>query len=67
VPWNQIPIHDIDWPGTLTSQDGRCPEGLWNLVHYRGTGTKHAGFEAWEDGDDFMFEEPQVSTSSLAA
>jgi hypothetical protein len=67
VPWNQIPIDEIDWPGSLASQDGRCPEGLWDLVHYRGTRTKHAGFEAWEDGDDFMFEEPQVSTSSCAA
>jgi RES domain len=67
VPWNQIPIDEIDWPGTLTSQDGRCPEGLWDLVHYRETGRKHVGFEAWENGDDFAFEEPLVSTSSLAA
>jgi RES domain len=67
APWNQVPIDEIDWPGSLASQDGRCPEGLWDLVHYRGTGRKHAGFEAWENGDDLMFEEPQVSTSSLAA
>jgi RES domain len=67
VPWNQIPIDEIDWPGSLASQDGRCPEGLWHLVHYRATRRKHAAFEAWENGDDFMFEEPQVSTSSLAA
>jgi hypothetical protein len=67
VSWNQIPIDEIDWPGSLASQDGRCPEGLWDLVHYRATRRKHAGLEAWEDGDDFMFEEPQVSTSSLAA
>jgi hypothetical protein len=67
VSWNQIPIDEIDWPGSLASQDGRCPEGLWGLVHYRATRRKHAGLEAWEDGNDFMFEEPQVSTSSLAA
>jgi RES domain len=67
VSWNQIPIDEIDWPGSLASQDGRCPEGLWGLVHYRATRRKHAGLEAWEDGHDFMFEEPQVSTSSLAA
>ena len=67
VPWHQVPIDQIDWPGSLTSQDGRCPEGLWDLVHYRGTGTKHAALEAWENGEDLMFEEPAVSTSSLAA
>jgi hypothetical protein len=67
VPFNQFPIDDIDWPGSLTSQDGRCPEGLWDLVHYRATGTKHCALEAWEKGEDFMFEEPRVSTSSLAA
>jgi RES domain len=67
VPFNQVPIDDIDWPGNLTSQDGRCPEGLWDLVHYRATGTKHGALEAWEKGEDVMFEEPRVSTSSLAA
>jgi hypothetical protein len=67
VPWNQVPIDEIDWPGSLASQDGRCPEGLWDLVHYRAPGTKHAALEAWENGEDFTFEEPPVSTSSLAA
>jgi hypothetical protein len=67
VPWNQVPIDDIDWPGSLASQDGRCPEGLWGLVHYRASATKHGALEAWENGEAFVFEEPQVSTSSLAA
>jgi hypothetical protein len=67
APWNQIPIDDIDWPGSLASQDGRCPEGLWDLVHYRASGTAHAVLEAWRSGDDFMFQEPEVSTAPLAA
>jgi hypothetical protein len=67
VPFNQVPIDEIDWPGSLTSQDGRCPEGLSDLVHYRAAGTKHGALEAWEKGEEFMFEEPRVSTSSLAA
>jgi len=67
VAWNQVPIDELDWPGSLASQDGRCPEGLWDLVHYRATLTKHAALEAWENGDDFLFEEPPVSTASLAA
>jgi hypothetical protein len=67
APWNQAPVDDIDWPGSLTSQDGRCPEGLWDHVHYRATGTTHAALEAWRHGEDFAFEEPEVSTASLAA
>lgn len=67
APWNQRPLDEIDWPESLTSQDGRCPEGLWDVVHYRQAGTKHAAFEAWENGQEFVFEEPEVSTASLAA
>jgi hypothetical protein len=67
APWNQRPLDEIDWPGSLTSQDGRCPEGLWDLVHYRQVGTKHPALEAWESGEEFVFEEPEVSIASLAA
>jgi hypothetical protein len=67
VAWNQVPIDEIDWPGSLAAQDGRCPEGLWEVVHYRGSDTKHAALAAWKKGEEFMFEEPAVSTSSLDA
>jgi len=67
TPWNQRPIDDLDWPGSLASQDSRCPEGLWELVHYRNAGTKHPALVAWEQGDDYVFEEPEVSMASLAA
>jgi hypothetical protein len=67
APWTPVALDELDLPGTLTSQDGRCPEGLWNLVHYRGTGTKHPALEAWERGTTFAFEEPEVTTASLAA
>jgi hypothetical protein len=63
--WNQVPLDDIDWPGTMTSQDGRCPEGLWEMVNYRSAGTKHAGLDAWERGDTLHFEEPVVSSATL--
>lgn len=66
VSWSQVPLDEIDWPGSMTSQDGRCPEGLWDLVHYRSTGTRHAGLDAWERGDTFVFEEPPVSAATLA-
>lgn len=67
APWNQVPIDDLDWPGSLASQDGRCPEGLWDLVHYRATGRRHAALDAWESGEELVFEEPEVLTTSLAA
>src|SRR4051794_10014699 len=65
--WSIEPIDDQDWPGCLASQDGRCPEGLWNHVHYRGAGTPHAGFDAWSRDDEYIFEEPAVTTASLSA
>jgi hypothetical protein len=67
APWNQVPIDELDLPGSLTAQDGRCPEALWNLVHYRDSATTHAALDAWRNGEGFMFEEPEVSTVSLAA
>jgi RES domain len=66
VSYNQVPFDDIDWPGTMTSQEGRCPDGLWDLVHYRASATKHAALDAWERGDAFEFEEPEVSAATLA-
>jgi hypothetical protein len=67
VSYNQVPLDEIDWPGSMTSQEGRCPEGLWELVHYRAAGAKHPGFDAWERGETFAFEEPEVSASALVA
>jgi hypothetical protein len=66
VSYNQVPCDDIDWPGSMTSQEGRCPEGLWELVHYRATGAKHPALEAWERGDAWAFQEPEVSAATLA-
>ena len=67
VSYNQVPLDEIDWPGSMTSQEGRCPEGLWELIHYRKAGAKHPGLEAWERGGTFAFEEPEVSASALVA
>lgn len=66
VSWNQAPIDDIDWPGSMTSQDGRSPDGLWELVHYRAAGAKHPALQAWEQGASYEFEEPEVSAAALA-
>jgi hypothetical protein len=66
VSYNQVPFDEIDWPGSMTAQDGRCPNGLWDLVHYRASGTKHPALDAWERGDTFAFGEPEVTVAALA-
>jgi hypothetical protein len=66
VAWEQVPLDEIDWPGSLAAQDGRCPEGLWDLVRFRGTRAKHPALRAWERGEDHVFEEPDVTAGSLA-
>jgi RES domain-containing protein len=60
------PIAPEDLPVALAAQDGRCPEGLWDLVHYRDTPTPHAALAAWQDGDELQFEEPPIA-DALAA
>jgi RES domain-containing protein len=67
IGWELEPIDSIDVPTSLAAQDARCPEGLWQFVHYRGSGTPHSALDAWERGDDFVVEEPEVSATSLAA
>jgi RES domain len=58
--WERVPLDEIDLPGSLAAQDGRCPEGVWDLVHYRGRRRRHPALAAWEQGETFEFEEPDV-------
>jgi RES domain len=67
VAYDQVPLDEVDWPGALAAQDGRCPEGLWERVRYRGTRGRHPALQAWERGEAYLFEEPPVSAASLAA
>jgi RES domain len=55
------PIGPEDLPTAMAAQDGRCPDDLWTLVHYRGAGTPHPALDAWLAGDEFVFEEPAVT------
>jgi hypothetical protein len=59
------PVAPEDLPVAMVAQDGRCPEGLWNLVHYRGTPTIHSALDAWQSEDEFEFVEPPVSPATL--
>ena len=60
------PIGREDFPLAVAAQDGRCPEDLWHLVHYRGARTPHAAYQAWSDGNEFLFEEPTVTAAGLS-
>lgn len=60
------PAAPEDLPTSMVAQDGRCPDGLWDLVHFTGTSTAHPGHLAWEEGREHEFEEPTVSATTLA-
>ncbi len=67
IGYELLPVAAEDLPVAMAAQDGRCPEDLWNLVHFRGAPTHHAALAAWQDGEDFEFIEPEVSPVSLVA
>jgi RES domain-containing protein len=67
VDYHVVPVAPEDRPTAMTSQHGRCPEDLWESVHYQGSGAIHAELEAHLDGDDFEFIQPLVTTSGLAS
>jgi hypothetical protein len=65
--WEAVPVDELDWPGSLAAQDGRCPEGLWEQVAYRGGRSVHPALRGWRAGHAPAYREPPVSTDSLAA
>lgn len=54
------PVAPEDLPTAMAAQDGRCPHGLWDLVHHHRSPRMHAGLEDWHHGDTFEFAEPPV-------
>jgi hypothetical protein len=65
--WSVEPLDEVDFPAAVVAQDGRCPEGLWELVRYRGDRRAHPALQAWRRGEPFVFREPPVTAASLAA
>ena len=61
------PVDPEDWPTAMLAQNGRCPEGLWDHVHYKHLMTDHPGLVAWRGGTEYEFEQPEVTAGSLAA
>jgi RES domain-containing protein len=66
VPYESEPIDWEDLPSALTAQGGRCAEGLWSRVHYRGSKVRHAALEAWANGQELLFDEPAIAAASIA-
>jgi RES domain-containing protein len=61
------PVDPEDWPTAMLAQNGRCPEGLWDHVHYKHVTIEHPALLAWRGGTDYEFEQPEVTATSLAA
>lgn len=61
------PVAPEDLPVAMAAQDGRCPEQLWDFVHYRGAATTHPALSAWQDDEPYVFDEPPVVPESLVA
>jgi hypothetical protein len=60
IGFEMEPLGPEDLPTAMAAEDGRCPDGLWELVHYRGAETPHPAFDAWRQDEEFEFEEPFV-------
>jgi RES domain-containing protein len=66
IDYHQEPIDPEDIPSALTGQDGRCPETLWDHVHFLAAGVAHPALQAYIDGADFELVQPPVSAASPA-
>jgi RES domain-containing protein len=60
------PFDPDDWPTAMVAQNGRCPEGLVDHVHYKHLTTDHPSLVAWRAGNTYEFEQPDVTAASLA-
>jgi RES domain-containing protein len=58
IDYHREPIDLIDLPVALGAQDGHAAEGLWQLVHHRGSPLLHPELEAWQHGDEYEFDQP---------
>jgi hypothetical protein len=61
ISFSAEPVAAEDLPTAMAAQDGRCPNGLWDLVYHRGSAREHAALEAWQAGESFDFNEPSVA------
>lgn len=64
--YHSEPIDPEDWPTALLAQNGRCPENLWDHVHYKASPAEHEALTAWRTGDEFTFMQPGVTAATLS-
>jgi RES domain-containing protein len=67
IDYHAEPLEPEDWPTALLAQNGRCPENIWNDVHFRSAPAEHAALAAWRAGGEFTFTQPEVTGATLAA
>jgi hypothetical protein len=65
IDYHHIPPAPEDYPTAMAAQHGRCPEDLWQSVHYQGSTRRHAELAAFLAGDDFAFDQPAVTAVGL--
>jgi RES domain-containing protein len=66
IDFHAEPLDPEDWPTALLAQNGRCPEDLWNHVHYKSSPAEHPALAAWRGGDEYVFSQPEVTRATLA-
>ena len=66
ISYQVEPVAREDLPMAMAAQDGRCPDGLWDLVHHRCSPRMHAALHAWHAGDAYAFEEPRVTLAAVS-
>ena len=57
----------VDTPASIAAVRGRAPIQLISQIHYHGAGTPHAALEAWESGERYALDEPELRTDEIAA
>jgi RES domain-containing protein len=59
APYLTEPVSPLDVPASITSQDGRPPISLIDIVRFKGD--PHPALEAWRGATTFRFSEPDWS------
>jgi RES domain-containing protein len=64
APYDLDPNYDpsVDTSVAPTATLGSSLFSVVNAIHYKRSGTTHAGLDAWYSGDDYDFQEPRVSS-----
>jgi RES domain-containing protein len=56
APYLTTAVSPVDIPASITSEGGRPPTSMTDVVRF--IGDPHSALEAWSHGDDFEFVEP---------